>query len=212
MISALDNAIGLILDRLEDQQLLENTLILFASDNGGATYTGATDNGSLNAGKMTHFEGGINVPLIISWKNRIPAGTLYHEPVSLMDLFSTTLAASGMQGPADRVIDGVDLLPYLTGQKGGVPHKVLFWRTDFNKSARYENWKFIWNTRDDQLFLFDLKNDKAEKVNLVPGNPELIRKLMNDINQWEKGLKTPSWPGVMEIHFEINGEETWWAI
>lgn len=212
MISALDDAIGLILDRLEADQLLENTLILFASDNGGATYTGATENGSLNAGKMTQFEGGINVPLIISWKNRVPAGIEYHEPVSLMDLFSTALAASGIQGPEDRVIDGVDLLPYVTGENDGAPHSVLFWRTDFNKSVRYENWKFIWNTRDNQLFLFDLTGDKAEKVNLAPENPELVQKFMNEIIQWEKGLKTPSWPGVMEIHFEINGEETWWAI
>jgi len=212
MISALDDAIGLILDRLEAHQLLENTLILFASDNGGATYTGATENGSLNAGKMTQFEGGINVPLIISWKNRVPSGTLYHEPVSLMDFFSTALAASGIQGPKDRVIDGVDLLPYLTGQNDGAPHKALFWRTDFNKSVRYENWKFIWNSRDSQLFLFDLKNDKAEKINLAPEYPELVRKLMNEINQWEQGLKPPSWPGLMEIHFKINGEETWWAI
>jgi len=212
MISALDDAIGRILDKLEGDHLLENTLILFASDNGGATYTGATDNGSLNAGKMTQFEGGINVPLIISWKSRVLSGTLYAEPVSLMDLFSTALAASGIEGPTDRVIDGVDLLPYLTRQKDGAPHKVLFWRTDFNKSVRFENWKFIWNTRDDQVFLFDLDSDKSEKINLARRNPELVRKFMDEIRNWEKGLKAPSWPGVMEIHFEINGEETWWAI
>jgi len=212
MISALDDAIGLILDQLEEDHLLENTLILFASDNGSATYTGATDNGSLNAGKMTQFEGGINVPLIISWKNRVPAGTLYSEPVSLMDMFITSIAVSGIEGPSDRMIDGVDHLPYLTGQKDGVPHKALFWRTDYNKSVRYENWKFIWNTRDDQVFLFDLDSDKPEKINLARENPELVRKFMDEIRQWELGLNTPSWPGVMEIHFEINGEETWWAI
>jgi arylsulfatase A-like enzyme len=212
MIAALDDAIGLILDKLEEKDLLENTLILFASDNGGASYTGATENGSLNAGKMTQFEGGVNIPMIISWKDKLPAGLVYHETVSLMDLFSTVLASSDIQEPSDRIIDGIDLLPYLTGQLEGLPHKALFWRTDFNKSVRFENWKFIWNTRDEQVFLFDLEQDKAEKDNLARQHPDLVQKLINEIVQWEQELQDPAWPGVMEIHFEINGEETWWAI
>jgi arylsulfatase A-like enzyme len=212
MIAALDDAIGSILDQLETDGLLENTLILFASDNGGASYTGATENGSLNAGKMTQFEGGVNVPCMISWKGKVPVGTLYDEPVSLMDLFATALSSSGIKGPSDRVIDGVDLLPYVNGKEDGSPHKVLFWRTDFNKSVRYENWKFIWNTRDNQVFLFDLDSDKAEKINLAGQHPDLVQKLINEMNLWEQELKEPAWPGVMEIHFMINGEETWWAI
>ncbi len=163
MISALDDGIGLILQKLEEEGMLENTLILFASDNGAATYTGASENGSLNGGKMTHFDGGVNVPCMISWKDKIPPGTRYEQAVSLMDLFATALATSGIPEPSDRIIDGVNLLPYLAGQKDGAPHKALFWRTDFNKSLRYENWKFIWNTRDEQLFLFDLASDKGEK-------------------------------------------------
>ena len=212
MISALDDGIGMILHKLEEKGMLENTLILFASDNGAATYTGASDNGSLNGGKMTQFDGGLNVPCIISWKDKIPAGTHYKQAISLMDLFATVLASSGIPEPSDRIIDGVDLLPYLRGQKDGAPHKALYWRTDFNKSLRYENWKFIWNTRDDQVFLFDLANDKEEKINLAPGQPDLVQKLILEMLAWEKELKDPLWPGVMEIRFEINGEETWWAI
>ncbi len=212
MIAALDDGIGMILDKLEEEGMLENTLILFASDNGAASYTGASENGSLNAGKMTHFEGGINVPCMISWKDKIPSGTIYKEPVSLMDLFATALAASGIEEPSDRVLDGIDLMPFLKGQVEGSPHKSFYWRTDFNKSIRYENWKLIWNERDKQVFLFDLATDKAEEINLAPKNEDLVQKLINEIIQWEKGLKEPAWPGVMEILFEINGQETWWAI
>jgi len=212
MISALDDAIGRILDKLEAEDMFENTLILFSSDNGGASYTGATDNGLLNAGKMTQFEGGINVPLILSWKDSIPGGSSYHKPVSLMDLFATALYSSGAGLPVDRIIDGVNLLPYLTGEMGGSPHKALFWRTDFNKSVRFMHWKFIWNVRDEQEFLFHLTEDKEELINLADKHPEIVRKLKGKILQWEEGLELPAWPGVMEIRFEINSEETWWAI
>ncbi|MCP4311966.1 MAG: sulfatase-like hydrolase/transferase [Bacteroidetes bacterium] len=212
MIAALDDGIGLIFDKLEEDGMLENTLILFASDNGAASYTGASDNGSLNGGKMTHFDGGVNVPCMISWMDKLPSDTIYNQPVSLMDLFVTALASSGIKEPPDRMIDGIDLMPYLNGQKDGSPHKALFWRTDFNKSLRQENWKLIWNTRDNQVFLFDLATDKAEEINLAPTHADLVVKLINEIILWEQELKEPAWPGVMEIRFEINGEETWWAI
>ncbi len=212
MISALDQAVGSILDHLEKEGMLDHTLILFASDNGGATYTGATENGSLNAGKMTQFEGGVNVPCIVSWKDHLPSGTLYHEPVSLMDLFATALSASGIRQPSDRRMDGVDLLPYLKGQKEGPPHRALFWRTDFNKSVRFGPWKLIWNTRDEQVFLFDLELDREEQNNLAGDRPEVVRRLKQEVIRWEQDMKAPAWPGVMEIRFVINGEETWWAI
>jgi arylsulfatase A-like enzyme len=212
MISALDEAIGTILDHLQQDGMLENTLILFVSDNGGATYTGATENGSLNAGKMTQFEGGVNVPCIVSWQDHLPSGGLYREPVSLMDLFATALSASGIRQPLDRTMDGVDLLPYLNGQKEGPPHRALFWRTDFNKSVRFGPWKLIWNTRDEQVFLFDLEQDREEQNNLAGDQPELVDMLKQEIIRWEQDMKAPAWPGVMEIRFVINGEETWWAI
>ena len=136
----------------------------------------------------------------------------YEYPVSLMDLFSTVLASSGVNVPSDRQIDGVNLLPYLGGEKDSLPHQALYWRTDFNKSLRYENWKFIWNTRDQQVFLFDLAADKGEENNLASEHPDLVQKLIREMTQWEQEMKEPLWPGVMEIRFEINGEETWWAI
>jgi len=212
MISALDDAIGRIVDKLEAEAMLENTLILFASDNGGASYTGATDNGTLNAGKMTQFEGGVNVPCLLTWKGKIPEGSSFQKPVSLMDLFATALHVSGVSMPDDRVMDGVNLIPYLNREKEGSPHKALYWRTDFNKSVRYGQWKFIWNVRDEQVFLFHLEKDREELENLADQHPDLVGKLKKEILIWEQGLEDPAWPGVMEIRFDINGEITWWAI
>lgn len=212
MIAALDDAIGMIMDKLEQQGLLKNTLVLFASDNGGATYTGATDNGSLNAGKMTQFDGGIVVPCMISWEDMLPEGIKYEKPVSLMDFYSTALAAAGIDLPADRIIDGIDLLPYLKGMRKDDPHNSIYWRTDFNKAIRTGKWKMIWNTRDDRIYLYDLESDRGEQKNLAEDYPDMVSEFMEKIEKWESELKDPAWPGVMEIMFEINGEETWWAI
>lgn len=212
MIAALDDAIGMIIDKLEQQGKLENTLILFASDNGGATYTGATDNGSLNAGKMTQFDGGVVVPAIISWKEVLPEGIKYERPVSLMDFFSTVLASAGISVPSDRIIDGIDMVPYLKGSIKEDPHRALYWRTDFNKAIRYGQWKMIWNTRDGKIWLYNLESDRGERNNLAEKYPDMVSKLKEEIEKWESGLKDPAWPGVMEMMFNINGEETWWAI
>jgi arylsulfatase A-like enzyme len=208
----LDDAIGKILDKLEAEGLLENTLIFFASDNGGASYTSATTNGALNAGKMTQFEGGVNIPCIISWKGMMKSGARYKEAVSLMDFYATALAVSEIKEPVDRDIDGVNLIPFLIQEADGPPHEALFWRTDFNKTVRFNHWKFIWNLRDEQEFLFNLEEDKSELNNVAHKHPDLVQQLKKQILLWEQGLKDPAWPGVMEIRFDINGEETWWAI
>ncbi|MGW8314723.1 MAG: sulfatase-like hydrolase/transferase [Bacteroidales bacterium] len=212
MIAAMDDAVGQIMNTLDDQQLLSRTVVFFASDNGGATYTGATDNGILRAGKFAQFEGGINVPMMVSWPGTLPEGTGYEHPVSLMDIFTTSLEIAGSDLPGDRIVDGVNLIPYLSGTDPRVPHGQLFWRTNFNKSVRQGPYKLVWNERDQQVFLFDLSQDPSERQNLSAEMPELTRELQNAILEWEKQMKSPLWPGVMEFRFESNGEVTWWAI
>ena len=95
MISSLDDAIGEIHQKIKDLGIEDDTLIFFISDNGGASYTHATDNGPLKAGKLTQFEGGIRVPFMMKWKGKIPAGTRYKYPVSSTDIFATSVAAAG---------------------------------------------------------------------------------------------------------------------
>jgi arylsulfatase A-like enzyme len=212
MISALDDAIRMILDQMDQLDISENTLVIFASDNGGATYTGATDNGILKAGKFSQFEGGINIPMIVSWAGHLPAGTEYNLPVSLMDIFPTCASLAGVTLPGDRALDGINLLKVLDGGQPGQDLRPLFWRTDFNKAVRYGPWKLVWNTRDGQVFLYNLEDDPGEQVNLASGHPQKLEELQKMIEDWESDMKDPLWPGVMEFRFDLDGELTLWAI
>ena len=212
MISALDHAVGEIIERLKTDGLYENTLIIFASDNGGADYTGATDNGILKSGKFSQFEGGINVPMIAVWKGVIPQNNKFDQPVSLMDVFTTVLSATGCDIPGDRVMDGVDLLPCLREERAAPPHGALFWRTDYNKAVREGAYKLVWNMRDHQEFLYDLEHDPLESVDLSGEFPDLTEALKKEILEWEKQMIPPLWPGVMEFRIEVDDQVTWWAI
>lgn len=205
MIAALDDAVGEIMKQVKESGIEEHTLIFFTSDNGGATYTGATENGDLKGGKITNFEGGLNVPFIMKWKGTLTPGLQYHEPVSLMDIFTTAFSSCNVPPPQNILFDGVDLIPYLSGEKTQPPHEYLFWRTDFNKTVRNGKWKLIVNTRDDLLILYDLEADKQEKYDLKTKHPEIAEHLLTKLTEWESELKPPSWPGVMEYEEEIDG-------
>jgi arylsulfatase A-like enzyme len=211
MIKALDDAIGQLLEALESRNLKENTIIIFISDNGGATYTGATDNGPLRAGKFSQFEGGINIPMIISWPEKIPAGARYTPQVSALDIVPTVLEGAGIDLARQQYLDGKNLLPYLGDPEVG-PHEYLYWRTDFNKAIRTPQWKLIWNTRDNQMFLYDLTQDNFEMDNVAASFPAVVEELKSIYVKWEQQMLPPFWPGVMEIMFENYGETTWWAI
>ncbi len=212
MIAALDDAIGEILKQVQESELEENTLIFFASDNGGATYTGATDNGNLKGGKITNFEGGLNVPFIMKWKGVLPAETQYHKPISLLDIFSTSISSCNINPPHTVPIDGVNLVPFILGENTQAPHDNLFWRTDFNKTVRNGKWKLLVNSRDSILFLYDLEIDKEEKYDLKAKYPEVVKILLTKLTDWEKELKPPAWPGVMEYEQEIDGVKMRFAL
>jgi arylsulfatase A-like enzyme len=212
MISALDDAIGEIMVQVKNSGIEENTLIFFTSDNGGATYTGATSNGDLNGGKITQFEGGLNVPFIMKWKGTFDAGKIDDCPVSLMDVFTTSITACHIPSPQNITIDGVDITPHLTGKNPQAPQSYLFWRTDFNKTVRNGQWKLMLNTRDDSLMLYDLESDRQEKHDMKSSYPDIIAHLLEKLAAWEKGMKAPAWPGVMEYEEEINGVKMRFAL
>ncbi|MFP6815670.1 MAG: sulfatase-like hydrolase/transferase, partial [Pseudomonadales bacterium] len=129
MIRALDRGVGRVLKALRDNGLEENTLVIFTSDNGGAGYLGLPDvNKPYRGWKLTLFEGGTHVPYFARWPAKIKPGTSFDHPVGHIDVFATAAAATGAQLPDDRVIDGVNLLPYVTGERLEAPHETLFWR------------------------------------------------------------------------------------
>ncbi len=204
MIYALDQAVGEIVQTVQALGLAENTLICFASDNGGATYTLGANNAPLRGGKMSAFEGGVNVPMMLSWPGKIASETVYDAPVSLMDLFATAVSASGAALPPARSYDGVDLLPFLSGLRGDVPHEALFWRSDYNKSIRSGAWKLLLNTLDGDTLLYDLRQDKYEQVDQSRRRPDVVQDLIRQLENWEMEMSTPRWPGVMDYHFRIG--------
>ncbi|MBE0646746.1 MAG: sulfatase-like hydrolase/transferase [Bacteroidales bacterium] len=208
MIAALDDAIGDILDKVKELGLEENTIIWFISDNGGASYTGATDNGPLKGGKLTYFEGGINVPFAMKWKGHLQEGTTFQPAVSALDIFATTTSQCGIGLQEATRIDGVDLVPYLKGDSTGIPHEKLFWRADHIRAVQTGEWKMMMSIRDKWLMLYNLKNDKSETIDLQYENPETLKRLLEYFEEWNSSLPSkPMWPRIMDRKFVFGGKE-----
>jgi arylsulfatase A-like enzyme len=207
MITALDDAIGELLAKLRMLGLEENTIIYLVSDNGGATYTKATDNKPYKGGKLTMFEGGVNVPFIMKWKDRIAAGTVYQNPVSAMDIFMTSARLAECRLPDDRVYDGTDLLPYLTGKKEGLPHENFYWKADHIHAMRSGDWKYLESIRDGWIELYNISEDKYEKFDLRDISPGILIQLKKQFGEWEKDIPPPLWPRIMDYRFIIDGKE-----
>jgi arylsulfatase A-like enzyme len=195
MIAALDDAVGQVTDKLEALGLDENTLIVFVSDNGGATYIRAANNDPLRSGKLSQFEGGVRIPYLLRYKGVVPAGQTYALPVSTLDIFATVAAVTGNKLPEEKEYDGVNLIPYVTGENKGTPHEALFWRNGYVKAVRKGNWKLQLNGgyNGNRVYLFDLEKDPSETNNLADTEPEKLAELKNALDEWEKKTQTPLW-------------------
>ena len=206
MIEALDDAVGMVMKKLEQAGLDQNTLIFFISDNGGATYTRATDNAPLKGGKCTHFEGGVSVPFFVRFPGKVKTGLVYRDPVSSLDIFSTIAAASGATPANDRVYDGVNLLPFLNDNSDN-PHDLLFWRSGYSKAIRKGDWKLYINEKNKISYLYNLANDREEKNDLSAQYPEKLKELRKELNDWEKkNTINPLWPSAADVMIEVNGK------
>ena len=205
MISALDDAIGRIVAKVKKEGLEENTLIIFASDNGGADYTFATTNAPLKGGKFSHFEGGINVPFALSWKGKIKPHTVYKTPVSSLDIFSTIAAVTHSGLPKDRVYDGVDLIS--TVNNNTEAHKNLYWRSGDAKAIRSGDWKLIISGKTHEEWLYNLANDKSETTDLAQKNPAKVKELHAALQNWQKGLVKPLWPNLTYYEFDFGKQK-----
>ncbi|WP_221391454.1 sulfatase [Dyadobacter sp. NIV53] len=206
LITGLDSAIGQIHDKVKSLGLEDNTLIVFLSDNGGATYTGATDNAPLKGGKMSLYEGGINIPFVVKWKGKVKPGTIVDTPVSSLDIFATAAGVTGSLLPKDRIYDGVNLISFLTGKDKSNPHNILYWRAGYNKAIRKGDWKLVLNLKDDITALYNLKSDKSEKNDISAQNASKVEELKKDLASWEKQLIKPLWPSSGFYKNDINGK------
>jgi arylsulfatase A-like enzyme len=198
MILEMDAAIGHVITALDEKKQRENTLIFFVSDNGGpdiSARTGKpcfTDNTPLRGHKGAVFEGGMRVPFLVSWPAKLKPGTFDH-PVIAIDFLPTSVAVAGGQIPGDLSVDGVNLLPHLSGEKTTPPHETIFWRTSGpgqNYAARSGKWKFV-RLPGTEPQLFDLSVDVGEKNNVAAANPEVLKKIEAEVDAWDKGNIAP---------------------
>ena len=195
MIRALDRGVGRVLQQLEQDGLTNDTLVIFVSDNGGAGYVGLPDlNRPFRGWKLTYFEGGIRTPYLMRWPAAIPAGRTYRAPVSHFDIFATAAAAANVALPRDRVIDGVNLVPHVTGKARGRPHENLFWRSGDYQVVRAGDWKLQVTDRPNKDWLFDLANDPTERVNMAAAMPDKVAELKRLLARHNAAQVKPLWP------------------
>jgi len=191
MLTAMDEGIGKVLAKLRELGLEEDTLLFFVNDNGGPTQANGSNNGPLRATKGTMFEGGIRVPFMVKWPRRLKGGQVYEQPVIALDILPTAAAAAGAKVPEGRKIDGVNLLPYVTGDEKGAPHETLFWRAGQNHAARKGNWKLVRMGAEDGLF--DLSSDIGESRDLSKERPEVLKELQQAYEKWSSQMIEPIW-------------------
>jgi len=205
MIESLDRSVGRIIDSLEEHNLTDNTLIIFTSDNGGAGYIELSDiNKPYRGWKLTHFEGGLHIPFMAKWPNKIAAGTKFHSPIHHTDIFNTVVAAGKAVLPNDRKIDGIDLLPFITGANTNIPHETLFWKQGHNQTVLHNGWKLIRTTTPDKKWLFNLNEDPTERINLASSEPEKLSLLEELLNQHESEQIPSLWPSVLNAPILID--------
>ena len=186
MTRALDRSVGRVMAALEEEALADNTIVVFTSDNGGAGYVGLADvNAPYRGWKITYFEGGIRVPLFVKWPARIAADQQIDIPVTHIDVMPTVLAAVEQPLPADRVIDGENLLPLVTSGaevEAEWSRQTLFWSSGHNRIVRHGDWKLQIAARPEKQWLFNLAEDPTEQVNLAEARPDKVSELMALLN------------------------------
>jgi arylsulfatase A-like enzyme len=205
MLSALDDAVGRVMAKVRELGQEENTLVFFYGDNGGPTAETSSRNDPLRGFKGQMFEGGIRVPFLMQWKEKIAPGQTYREPVMGFDCHATALAAAGVAVSADQPLDGVNLIPYLTGQLSGRPHEQLFWRAGPQHAVRVGDWKLV-NTRTAAPMLFNLKDDIAEQHDLAASHPDKLKELQAAFAKWEQGTQPAKWVRQDQRNAEIGGK------
>jgi arylsulfatase A-like enzyme len=198
-LTQMDDIIGRVLARLRERGLEEDTLVFFIGDNGGPG--GAARNGALRGTKWTLWEGGVRVPYLVQWKGRIPAGQVLDQPVIQLDVLPTAVAAAGGTPQPEWQLDGVDLLPLVTGRSNTPPHDALYWRFGVQYAVRQGDWKLVKPHVDSAPKLFNLAADVGERDDLAAREPARVKALQTLWDTWNKANETPRW-----IDLRWNGD------
>lgn len=203
MVMTVDRGVGKIRDVLKKNKIDDNTIIIFTSDNGAPGYIGLPDlNKPYRGWKLTHFEGGVHVPFIVSYPNKISKGRTYKGRVSNLDIFSTVASVAGVDMTRndlkDIAFDGANLIPYLSGENEGEPERILF-----NKSGDYsflikEGWKLQVDLVQNKKWLYNLNQDPTEQLNLSESNFTKLNELEEILNNKLSEQVKPIWPSLLD--------------
>ena len=205
MVKSIDRSVGRILQTLKDQGLDQNTLVVFASDNGAPGYIGLPNvNKPYRGWKLTMFEGGIRVPYVAKWPGHIAPGTRYQAPINNIDIMPTVVAAAGGAVPTDRPMDGVNLLPFLGVNPQVQAERALHWRDGPYRAMRDGSWKLIVSERPKKEWLFDLAADPSERNNLAAQNPQKLLSMKAAMQAHHAAMPEPLWPSFIEMPIAID--------
>ena len=215
MIKSLDDSVGRIVGTLDELGITENTLVVFASDNGGLGYPedgkrpNNTSNLPLRGQKGSEFDGGLRVPYIFRWPGKVPAGTVCHEVISGVDLYPTFLALAGAAKPS-HTLDGTNLTPLLVDPQERLGSREVFWYfpsySSFHRPSvvvRRGDWKLIHLFETGESELYHTGDDIGETTNVAAEHPELVKELESCIREWMEEAKAPT----MTPNLEYDGEE-----
>ena len=187
MMAALDDGVGNILAKLRELKLEENTLVVFFSDNGGIPRVNTSLNTPFNGQKDQLLEGGIRIPFMLQWKGYLPAGVVNNAPITSLDVVPTAVSAAVGRRFSDTALDGVNLIPFLSGVETALPHDKLFWRSGTTQYAmRAGDWKLLFFQNTTRLY--NLATDQGESLNLAASNPTKLNELKALYDQWNAQL------------------------
>ncbi len=208
MIESIDDGVGLIMKQLEESGIADNTIILFTSDNGGET--NVTTNAPLRGGKSELYEGGIRVPMIVRWPQRIPSGVVCDHPTTNLDLYPTLLEATGMQVEPTHTLDGQSTLTSWKAPTTSTPPREFYWHYPLDRphflggisgaAIRAGNWKLIERFDGAPPQLFAIDSDPSETNNVADKHPAVVKRLQQNLTSWqaETGAIAPSPPQLVQ--------------
>jgi arylsulfatase A-like enzyme len=200
MMSAFDDGVGKILAELRKSGLAERTLVVYLSAGGGALEMNSSDSYPLRGAKSSLWEGGWRVPFAMQWPGHLPTGMVYDQPVLSLDIFATIASLANAPINPERPLDGVNLIPYLTGLNHGAPHDAIYLRIPDRSgfAIRSGDYKLVRPTTNQPTELYDLSQDISESKNLADQKPEVVRELEKKYTDWSRRMLPPNALGTTE--------------
>ncbi|MDG1803548.1 sulfatase-like hydrolase/transferase [Flavicella sp.] len=205
MVYAVDRGVGEIVAALKETNQLENTIIVFLSDNGGNFDHGA-NNAPLKGTKGDTWEGGFRVPMFVHWPAKLKGGQIYDYPVSALDLYPSFLNAANAKLPKDKVLSGKDILPAVIAGEDARPNEMIYalrYRHGYCDVAGRKGSLKVTRMGNEPWLMFDVDKDKGEKKNLGKRYPEKMKDMIQEIEEWTHSFIKPMW------YYSAKDEELW---